>query len=596
MLEITRSTTFIPSANLKGEVAGANWMFLRPSLRAEQVVCIGLPPATTLVTLANFSQTVTIICRNAQQVDQVHTAIKNRKLTNLQPLMIDGKSPLPLTTHSVDLVLLVGWRTGWRLRREPALCAELRRLLKPEGLLYYESHGLSAALHSSGLQKISQRDDTTQKLWLTPLWDELHTAVPSSDSATIRYFLRQKLVSPSVDFQRFTRVLRLFKRKRAANHTESEGDAPVAPAQAAGHAPSFLNQLTQRSGVFVGRTAQDLATQPPQYLCALAQAAGISLTNFRWGLAAPGAYSSRKLLFFLFDRATATPGAPPTYIVKMVRHPIFNARLENEYQALTALWQKGIGQPGTLPQAIFGGHHAGLAIVGETIIDGVPFRQRTKGTADCPYAHAALDWLTELGTATANPTATTPQQTAEQLGQLLTRFTELYSLTPAQYAFLAEQMATLANSQTAIPLVFQHGDPGPWNVMATGTGRIAFLDWEAFEAQGVPLWDLFYFLRSYCVGAARTQGARNTLVGFAQQFLAETPLSHLVIETTQRYCQRVGVAAHLVEPLFYMCWVHRSLKEATRLTPQKLENGHYLNLIRLCIEQRHSFTLNRLFN
>ncbi|MCX6049058.1 MAG: phosphotransferase [Chloroflexi bacterium] len=596
MLEITRSTTFVPGANLRGEVAGANWMFLRPSLEAGQIICIGLPPPTTLVTLAHFSQTVTILCRTQSQMDEVSATGQQRKLNNLQPWLVGDKPALPLPANSVDLVFLVDWPAGWWLRRDGTLRTELRRLLKPEGLLYYETYGLLARLQGGAAQKFSQPDDTTQNLWLTPLWDELHTAVPSTDPATIRYFLRQNLVSPSFDLQRFKRVLNLLKRKRGAHQAESDGEASVAPVIAAGRNSTHWGRLTQRSGRFVGGSAQQLAAHPPQYLCSIAQEAGLSLENFRWGLAAPGAYSSRKLLFFLFDRDQTTPDAPPTYIVKMVRHPMFNARLENEYQALTALWQQGIGQPGTLPQAVFGGHHAGLALVGETIIEGTPFRQRTKGTADCPYAQAALTWLTDLGAASADPTATTPQQTAEQLGGLLTRFTEIYNVAPAHRTFLAEQMATLANSSTAMPLVFQHGDPGPWNVMATATGRIAFLDWEAFEAKGVPLWDLFYFLRSYCVGAARTQGTRNTLTGFAQQFLAETPLSHLVIAATAHYCQRVGLAANLVEPLFYLCWVHRSLKEATRLTPKKLENGHYLNLIRLCIEQRQTFTLNRLFN
>lgn len=596
MLEITRSTNFVPGANLKGEVAGANWMFLRPSLSAEQIVCIGLPAPTTLVTLANFSQTVAILCRTKSQMEEVQAAREKRNLQNLQPLLIEGKPTLPLPAKSVDLVLLVDWRAHWWLRRDLTLCTELRRLLKTEGLLYYETYGLLARVQGDAAKKFSQSDDTTQDLWLTPLWDELHTAVPATDPATIRYFLRQNLVSPSFDLQRFKRVLNLIKRKRVSRQAEPDGEIPVAPVAAAGPKLSRFGALTQRTGLFVGRTANQLATQPPDYLCSIAQAAGLSLKNFRWGLAAPGAYSSRKLLFFLFDRAQSMPDAPPTYIVKMVRHPMFNARLENEYQALTALWQKGIGQPGTLPQAVFGGHHAGLALVGETIIDGIPFRQQTKGTADCLYAQAALEWLTDLGAATADSTAITPQQTAEQLGELLTRFTEIYTISPAHRTFLAEQMATLANSPIAMPLVFQHGDPGPWNVMVTATGRAVFLDWEAFEAQGVPLWDLFYFLRSYCVGAARSQGVRNTLTGFTQQFLAETPLSHLVITTTQHYCQRVGLAPNLVEPLFYLCWVHRSLKEATRLTPQKLENGHYLNLIRLCIEQRNSFTLHRLFS
>ena len=59
-------------------------------------------------------------------------------------------------------------------------------------------------------------------------------------------------------------------------------------------------------------------------------------------------------------------------------------------------------------------------------------------------------------------------------------------------------------------------------------------------------------------------------------------------EATARYCERVGLAPELVEPLFYTCWMHRGLKEATRLTAAQLSRGHYFNVLRACIEQREA--------
>ena len=126
--------------------------------------------------------------------------------------------------------------------------------------------------------------------------------------------------------------------------------------------------------------------------------------------------------------------------------------------------------------------------------------------------------------------------------------------------------------------------------------RVAFLDWEAAEPQGMPLWDLFYFLRSYSVWVARTRGAGDGLTGLTQHFLAESPLTPLIVASTQRYCEQTGLSTSLVEPLFYTCWMHRALKEATRLAPAKLGNGHYMNLLRRCIEQRAAPTLTRLFS
>jgi hypothetical protein len=46
------------------------------------------------------------------------------------------------------------------------------------------------------------------------------------------------------------------------------------------------------------------------------------------------------------------------------------------------------------------------------------------------------------------------------------------------------------------------------------------------------------------------------------------------------------LAPELIEPLFYTCWMHRGLKEATRLTPNTLACGHYFNVLRASIDQR----------
>jgi hypothetical protein len=301
------------------------------------------------------------------------------------------------------------------------------------------------------------------------------------------------------------------------------------------------------------------------------------------------------LIFFLFDETSTGPSATPQYVVKMVRDAAYNGRLENESRALLWLQQQHIGDREILPQVVFAGRHANLAIVGETVINGAPFRQKTAATAECPYVQRAIELLTEIGAATADPTAATPAQVMHNVQTLFEQFVAIYRPTPDEHNFLAGQIAQFGRSQQPIPLVFQHGDPGTWNAMVTPSGRIALLDWEAAEMQGMPLWDLFYFLRSYCVGAARLLGTHDPLAGFAQHVLENTPLGQLLIDATLHYCERTGVPQTLIGPLFYTCWMHRSLKEATRLTQSQLETGHYVNLLRLSIQKRHSPTASRLF-
>jgi SAM-dependent methyltransferase len=572
MLETTRATAFIPATNLRGGVAGANWLFLLPSLELHLVVCLGAPPATTLVPVSRFSQDVAVISTNARQLHRVGEVNRRHGLTNIHRIVADRHTALPFAERSTDLVVITGHSEAKWLNRGGARLAELQRLLKPEGLIYFEFGGLSNPLLRSprlwGGEGGVDHSVTPQLFWLTPLMGETETAVPMHDRATIRYFFRRGLYSPLAYQGAIWRIERFLSQH-----------------------PLF-SLLIRRHGALVGGGADNFADQPPQYLRLIAQEAGVDISQHRWGLAARGKYNSRKVQFILFDRASESP----EYIVKMTRDSSLNVRLENQYRALTLLRAKGIGDRETLPQAVFFGYHANLAIQGETVIDGAPFLRQTRATADCPYAQAAINWLIRLGAATADPAAATPSQAAEVLHALFEQFVQIYQPAPAYRDFLADQIAAVERGREAFPVVFQHGDPGIWNALVTPGGQAAFLDWEAAEPRGMPLWDLFYFLRSYSVRVARTQGTRDGLEGFAKQFLAESPLSPLVVESVERYCRQIGLPARLVEPLFHTCWMHRALKEATRLTSSRLERGHYVSLLRLCIDQREAPTLRRLFS
>jgi len=210
-------------------------------------------------------------------------------------------------------------------------------------------------------------------------------------------------------------------------------------------------------------------------------------------------------------------------------------------------------------------------------------------------ARAAIDWLIDLSAATADAHAAPPVEVAEGLEQLYRRFVEIYAVSEEHRAFLSAQLATIRQFQGKFPLVFQHGDPGTWNVMVTPSERIAFLDWEAAEVAGMPLWDLFYLLRAYGVLASRRAGTRDMTEGFAEQYLRDTPIGEMLVQATRRACGRIGIVSSLVAPLFYTCWMHRSLKEATRLERNSLERGHYVCLLRMCIDRRDTPALQRLF-
>ncbi len=616
MLEMTLATNFIPGSNLKGKVAGAAWLFLLPSIDLRRVVCVGAPLPSTLEALLSFSQKIILA-----------TSLESPKLdrragTNgVVPVSFAYDSILPLKDGYADLILLSGAENIRQFNENKRQRAELIRLLATDGIIYCE--GREYFLSRTGQAEWEGADGgpgLATRFWQTPLNGEMHTAVPLDDAATSAYFLQNKLTSPLLNLPA---LLAKRVKRFAAARNEKPGAAPTPSTAAAVKPvkprPSLKRSLrgaglgllgtmqraeelvdqkrpVRRVGFFYGGPRAELGAHPPRYLRSIAQEAGIDLDNYGWGLSARGEYSSRKMLFFLFDREQEPGRAQPDIIVKMVRDPIFNYRLENEAQSLQLLDKKGLLDPEILPEVLFSGHHGGLSIVGERVIEGVPFRQKAKATADCPYGQTALDWFVDLGAATADTQAAPPSEIGAALTQLLGRFAEIYRPTAEQHDFLAEQIAKVGDSETAVPLVFQHGDPGPWNMLVTPGERVAVLDWEAAEPAGMPAWDLFYLMRSLSLDAARKLGMNKRLVGFKQQFLDDTALSRLYVHTMARYCQRTGLDGRLLEPLFYTCWMHRALKESMRLEPAKLGQGHFVNLIWWCREHRDSATLSRLFS
>lgn len=602
VLETTLSATFTPSTNLQGEGAGAAWLFLLPTLPLDRAICLGTPSRATLTALAAFCDTVTVLDA-APHPAQDHAG--RAELANVAWGSFSRETLIQQPDASVDLVLLVGRQYTAQAGRIGWLQAELRRLIKPDGWLHYEyafSSDPLAGMHA----------DAQARCWVTPLWGEMATLAPIHDEGMRHYVVDRAINSPSF---RFASILKRGVRERtitaprrvgvpAGRPSKSRRKTWVAAKSALRSTGSHLvkaidqmgasiernalrRQMFQRTSVLLGHHAARLNTQPPHYLCTAARQAGVTIDDCRWGLVAPTDYASRKLIFFLFDRTPADNQPSPRYVVKMVRHPSLNARLENERRSLTLLHESRIRNHNAIPRVVFSGVHAGLALVGESAVEGVPFRSRTRGDADCPYLHQAVEWLADLGSATARRDASNAQ-VADALDTLLGQFLSFYQMAPEHRAFMSQQIDVIAASSSPLPTVFQHGDPGLWNLLVTPDDQVVFLDWEAAETAGMPLWDFFHLIRSYSVHAGRTRGVRDAMQAIQQQLLADTPLRQVIAESIRCYGDRVQLAEELVPPLFYTCWMHRAIKEASRLPAARLQHGHYVNLLRLCIEQHNT--------
>jgi hypothetical protein len=555
---------FTPGSNLKGNVEGANWCFLLPSLELGRVVCLGCPSVPALATLTRLGDEVTV-CAPARELGGIQTSLGHEALPTVSLLEADRPDRVPLPTGCADLVV-VAPRPRLGAARTSRLQREARRLLKPEGFAYFERRSVVAGLDSRLAAAADGGLGDAALFWLAPASGEVRAAAPLDDLRAIGY-LERRLKRRLLTHRLLLRPRRVLARNPA------------------------VGRIVNRRGVLLGHGKERPTPGPPRYLRDVAAAARFHVDESRWALAAPGDYPSQKVLFFLFG----AEGDAPQSVVKITRDASLNPRLENEWRALTLLRDGGIGTDDTLPRPQFFGLHAGLAVLGESAIDGQRFRDRTRATAECPYARAAVEWLLGLGAATAAAPAGAPDGLSK-VEALFDRFSQVYRLDPEEEDFLRVRVAALAQSRDALPHVFQHGDPGPWNVLITPDGRPAFLDWEAAEPHGMPLWDLFHFLRSYGLLVSRAAGTRDALTSFAEQYLERSALSLLLTDATRRFCDRTGLAADLVEPLFYVCWIQRALKEAATRPPHQLEGGRYINVLRMAIARRDAPGLRQLFS
>ena len=269
------------------------------------------------------------------------------------------------------------------------------------------------------------------------------------------------MAAPLADREAIAYLERRFFRRRALRRQLLRRPGRVLARQAA------VRRIVRRRAALGGPSAERPGAGLPAYVRAIAAEAGADVEHTRWALAAPGDYPSQKVLFFLFG----STGEVPDAIVKITRDPELNYRLENEWRALTILRELGVGTDDTLPRPLFLGSHSGLAVLGESAIDGAPFRERTRATADCVHARAAVEWLRARDGNRLAAGCRRPRPFSE-LDALLAQFKRLYRLEAKHEDLLDAHASALMRSAERFPLVFQHGDPGPWNVLITSDGRL----------------------------------------------------------------------------------------------------------------------------
>ncbi|HMQ30940.1 MAG TPA: hypothetical protein PKD53_09435 [Chloroflexaceae bacterium] len=577
ILDTALRRPFRAGTNLKHNLPGAGWAYLLPSLELEHTVCLGAPSPAGLEMLARLSGRLTVLCADSRRGRALADASARLGLSNVRVAAEHAEAP----GGAADLLVVPPG-----MAPPPDAAAWLR----PEGVLYYERLGAARGPAVSAPGRLPRGFGAPLVVRETPLFGEVRSAVPAGDPAVAALLRRRGLEATSLSGAHADQVGELLPLGDGALQRRLR-QAARAGARGLFQAPQLAERAlvgrgaAARYGVLARAAGGPALEGPPRYLAELAAAAGVSIEGSGWGLAARGEYRSQKVLFFLCDGAGEV-----RHIVKLTRDPAFNWRLENERRALEAL--QVVGRADAVARPLFFGQRGGLAVLGETALAGAPLSQRTSATAGCPVARGALDWLVELAAATT--AAAEPAEVAGRLEALREQYVAIYRPKQHYADFLAAQVVEIGASPAPLPTVFQCGDVGFWNALVTPEGRVAFTDWEAADLRGMPLWDLFYFMRSFSVVVARARGTRSPLGGVAEQLLGDTPLGALLVETVRRCCDRIGLPRALARPLFFTCWMYWALRESLQREPDKLAGAGYTRLLQLCIDRHDAPTLRAL--
>ncbi len=263
-----------------------------------------------------------------------------------------------------------------------------------------------------------------------------------------------------------------------------------------------------------------------------------------WVLLTGGPESDAKVVGLPFTRSAE----PPKVVVKFARTDRAEAALAREAAVLRELEQER-PQLGGVPRLRAKGRRAGRLAIVQDAFHGEPLNATLSAATFAAQARRVTRWLIELaGEPRSQPaSAWSERLLAAPLAELEADFAERL---PADLPERARQaLAELGD----LPLVPEHRDFGPWNVILDASDEPAVIDWEDAEPQGLPGLDLIYFFAS---------------AGFAGEHLPDD----VVTSCSENYRSALGITADDFQRLRLLCWIVQSLIALRRLALAETES------------------------
>jgi glycosyltransferase involved in cell wall biosynthesis len=318
-------------------------------------------------------------------------------------------------------------------------------------------------------------------------------------------------------------------------------------------------QAAVRSGILAPVYA--LATAPGESAAPTSGPAGAAPTADLDGRVAAllltgGARAINKAVALEFTH----PGGRLTRVIKFARAPEAEPSLSHEAEALQDLARDHPGIPG-VPQVLAMERRAGRLGVAESPLTGAPMLEALTPTSFPNLADRVTEWLATLaGRGERSPRADWWERLVEL--PLATFAHQFGSVTePGVLEAVSDRLQVLSD----LPLVFEHRDCSPWNIVLGDDGRPAVLDWESAESRGLPCRDLVYFVSNaaFILDGALESG--RTRATYRQLLDNRTPYGRVADDSLGRYCAHLGLDPEVLPSLRLLTWIVHSRSDFRHL-------------------------------
>ncbi|MGH9147929.1 MAG: phosphotransferase [Vicinamibacterales bacterium] len=273
-------------------------------------------------------------------------------------------------------------------------------------------------------------------------------------------------------------------------------------------------------------------------------------------LATPRFRASGHVIFLVLADWLRTP----ILVGKVPRLAADNGGLAREAANLRMLQTIRSGGFDSVPQVVAYEDGQSWSLLLETAVIGTPVdlwgRRRSR-------IDEVVDWLIEFHTSTMRPSETVRDWYTRLADEPCEQFlTLLPGDGVARHLIDRTSCVARALYEEDVPLVFEHRDFCPLNILVDHDGAIGVVDWELGEPDGLPALDLFFFLTAAAFARDGAGTEKRCLAAFRTAFFGPTAWARPHIS---RYANRVGLSADLLKPLFILCWSRHVTTLARRL-------------------------------